>query len=149
MPSIQETIAARKRSMIPPRLVKGAAILGRLWREGTRCRSEWSAPCPCAESNDFCTAKKLWLGLVRELNDGGYPAGLSGNEGFLVLECMTEQMLTASGLTITKAIPGSRSTMRFGRNGTCLQTLLDLQALEGTTDYDSAVQAVVKIQGTL
>lgn len=146
MTTIQETVAAKQRSMIPSRLVKGAEVLGRLWRDGVRCVSQWSGVCPCATPNDFCLSKKKWLALVREYNGGQYPAGLSGAEGFLVLECMTEAMLTASGLTIVKEVPGARSPIRFGRNGTCLQTLLDLQALEGTPEYGEAVEAVVKIQ---
>jgi hypothetical protein len=146
MSSIQETIAAKQRAMIPGRLVKGAGILGRLWRDNVRCRSDWSGVCPCQPQNDFCVAKSKWLTLVREYNDGVYPAGLSGNEGFLVLECMTEEMLTASGFTIVKEVPGARSPIRFGRNGTCLQTLLDLQELEGTPVYAEAVEAVVRIQ---
>jgi hypothetical protein len=146
MSSIQETIAAKQRAMIPSRLMKGAGVLGNLWRQGIRCRSDWSGVCPCEPKSLFCEKKALWLSLVREYNGDIYPAGLSGNEAFLVLECMTEEMLTASGLTIVKEVPGARSPIRFGRNGTCLQTLLDLQALEGTTVYQEALDAVVKIQ---
>lgn len=146
MTTIQDTIAAKQKVMIPARLVKGAAILGQLWRDGVRCRSEWSGVCPCAEPNDFCRSKAKWLGFVREFNDGKYPAGLTGTEGFLVLECMTEEALMASGITILKAVPGARVPIRVGRNGTCLQTILDLAALEGTAEYDEAVEAVVRIQ---
>lgn len=146
MTTIQETIAAKQKAMIPTRLVRGAEVLGRLWRDGVRCRSEWSGVCPCAEPNDFCLSKKKWLGLVREFNGGVYPCGLSGTEGFLVLECMTEEALMASGITILKSVPGARVPIRVGRNGTCLQTILDLAALEGTPEYDGAVEAVVRIQ---
>ncbi len=146
MTTIQETIAEKQRAMIPQRLVRGAEILGRLWKEGVRCRSEWSGVCPCDPPNDFCLSKKKWLGLVLELHGGKYPADLSGTEGFLVLDCMTMEMLTASGLTILKVVPGARVPIRVGRKGTCLQTILDLAALEGTADYDAAVEAVVRIQ---
>lgn len=148
-PSIHQIIADRKKSMIPPRLVKGAAVLGRLWQEGVRCVSEWSGPCPCPAPNDFCLTKQKWLALVREMNDGKYPYGLSGCEGFLVLECMTEAAFQASGLTILKAIPGTKVPIRIGRKGTCFQTIYDLAELEGTSDYAAAVEAVVKIQGVL
>ncbi len=144
--SIQQIVADRKKSMIPPRLVKGAAVLGRLWRDGICCVSEWSGVCPCPAPNDFCLSKKKWLGFVRDLHDGGYPHGLSGNEAFLVLECMDSKAFEASGLTIMKAVPGARVPIRIGRKGTCLQTILDLQALEGTPEYADAVEAVVRIQ---
>jgi hypothetical protein len=146
MPSIQEIVAARKRAMIPPRLAKGAAVLGRLWREGVRCRSEWSGVCPCEAPNDFCLSKRKWLGLVLEMYGGQYPHGLTGCEGFLVLECMDERCFEASGLTILKTVPGARAPIRVGRKGTCLQTILDLAALEGTPEYAGAVEAVVRIQ---
>jgi hypothetical protein len=135
-----------RRSTIPARLVRGAAVLGRLWRDGIRCVSEWSGICPCPAPSDFCLSKLKWLGLVREFNGGKYPSDLSGTEGFLVLDCMTEEMLTASGLTILKTVPGARVPIRVGRKGTCLQTILDLAALEGTADYAAAVESVVRIQ---
>ncbi len=149
--SILDRIEAAKKSAIPQRLIQGAAVLGKLWREQIRCISEWSGPCPCPAPNDFCEAKKKWLGLVRELHDGKYPAGLSGTEGFLVLECMTEEMLTASGLTILKEVPGARSLIRVGRNGTCLQTILDLQEIleKEPESYADAVESVVRIQEIL
>lgn len=146
MSSIQETIAAKQRAMIPSRLVKGAEILGRLYKEGDRCVSEWTGICPCEPKRNFCVAKRKWLDLVLELHGGKYPHGLSGNEGFLVLECMDQAAFDASGLTILKAIPGARVPIRVGRNGTCLQTILDLQALEGTPDYEIAVECVIRIQ---
>jgi hypothetical protein len=145
----QETlkrIEAVKKAAIPPRLVKGAVILGRLWVEGNRCLGEWSGICPCPAQNDFCEVKKKWLSLVRDLYDGKYPHDLSGCEGFLVLECMDGKMFEASGLTILKTVPGARVPIRVGRKGTCLQTILDLAALEGTADYAAAVESVVRIQ---
>lgn len=151
MTTIQETIAARQKAAIPQRLVKGAAILGRLWREGVRCRSEWSGLCPCAAPTDFCLAKRKWLELVRELHDGKYPHDLSGNEGFLVLECMDGAAFEASGLTIVKEVPGSRALIRIGREGTSRQTLLDLQEIyeKDPAHYAEAVEAVVRIQEVL
>lgn len=144
--NIQETIDAKKKAMIPSRLVRGAEVLGRLWREGNRCVSEWSGVCPCDPKKDFCVAKRKWLDLVLELNGGKYPHGLSGNEGFLVLECMDQAAFDASELTILKTVPGARSPIRVGRNGTCLQTMLDLAALEGTDDYAAALETVIRIQ---
>jgi len=146
MASIQETIAARKRAGLPPRLTKGAAVLGRLWRENVRCVSQWAGICPCPAPNDFCLVKKKWLGLVKEYYGGKYPHNLSGCEGFLVLECMDQAQLDASELTILRSVPGAPVPIRVGRNGTCLQTILDLAALEGTDVHAEAVAAVVKIQ---
>ena len=149
--SIQDIIKARKNSMIPSRLAKGAAVLGRLWQEGVRCVSAWSGVCPCESPNDFCLGKKKWLGLVKELYDGKYPHGLSGAEGFLVLECMTEAMFVASGLTIVRSVPGSQVPIRIGRKGTSFQTILDLESIYESDPavYNDAVQAVVKIQAVL
>src|SRR5262245_28923914 len=112
MSYIEDRIQAAKKSAIPPRLIRGAEILGRLWRDGVRCVSAWSGICPCPAPNDFCASKEKWLGLVRELHGGRYPHGLSGTEGFLVLECMDEAMFTASGLTILKTVPGARAPIR-------------------------------------
>lgn len=148
MSDIASIVAARKRDGIPPRLIKGAEILGRLWREKVRCLGEWGPVCPCAAPTDFCVAKRRWLGLVREMHDGKYPHGLSGTEGFLVLECMSTAAFEASGLTIVKALPGSRELIRVGRGGTCPQTILDLEELytNDPAGYAAGIEAVVKIQ---
>lgn len=148
MTTIQETIAAKQRAMIPQRLTRGAEVLGRLWREGARCRSEWAGICPCAEPNDFCLSKLKWLGLVKEFHGGKYPHELSGLEGFLVLECMTQKDFEASGLTIVRTMPGARSPIRVGRGGTCPQTILDLREIyeNDPANYAAAVECVVKIQ---
>jgi hypothetical protein len=149
--SIQAIIASKKKAMIPARLEKGAAVLGRLWQEEVRCLSGWSGICPCESPNDFCLGKKKWLSLVKELYDGKYPYGLSGTEGFLVLECMTERMFIASGLTIVKNVPGAQAPIRIGRKGTVFQTILDLESIYESDPavYNDAVQAVVKIQAIL
>ena len=146
MNSIQEAIAAKQRMMIPGRLVKGAEVLGRLWREKVRCISEWSGVCPCAEPNDFCTTKKKWLGLVLEYHGGKYPYDLVGHEGLLVLECMDAKMFEASGLTILLELPPKRALLRVGRKGTCGQTILDLAAIPAGEERDAAIESVVRIQ---
>jgi hypothetical protein len=146
MTTIQETIAAKQRSMIPSRLLRGAAVLGELWRAGTKCRSEWSGICPCSTPNNFCIAKKRWLGLLLEASGGKYPYDLSGNEGFLVLECMDAKMFEATGLTIVLALPGVRAPLRIGRHGTCGQTIMDLVAIPDGPERKEAIEAVVMIQ---
>ncbi len=146
MSTVQETIAAKQKLMIPQRLVKGAEVLGQLWREGVRCGGEWGNICVCQTPNDFCTAKKRFLALVRELHDGKYPYDLSGNEGILVLECMDAKMFEASGLTIVLEVPPKRAILRIGRKGTCGQTIVDLVSIPAGEDRDRAIEAVVKIQ---
>jgi hypothetical protein len=146
MTTIQETIIAKQKAMIPSRLIHGAEILGRLYREQVRCLGEWSAVCPCPVPNDFCLSKKKWLGLVRELHDGKYPHDLAGHEGLLILECMDSRMFEASGLTIVLEIPPKRALLRIGRKGTCGQTILDLVAIPAGEERDAAVEAVVRIQ---
>jgi hypothetical protein len=151
--SIQETIAARKRAMIVPRLIKGSEVLGRLWREGTRCRSEWSGICPCEAPSDFCIAKQKWLGLVRDLCGGppyalpwNAPHVLSGSEGYLVFELMSRKMIEATGLTIRIARPGDRVPLRIGPKGTDFQTVIDLAEIDDDAVQAVAVDAVIKLQ---
>lgn len=146
MTTIQDKIRAKEKAMIPQRLVRGAEVLGELWRGGIRCGGEWGPLCVCQNPNDFCTAKKRFLGLVREYHDGKYPFELVGHEGLLVLECMDSKMFEASGLTIVLEVPPKRALMRIGRKGTCGQTILDLVAIPAGEDRDKAIEAVVRIQ---
>lgn len=151
--SIQETIAAKKRAMIVPRLIKGAGVLGRLYREGIYCLSQWSGLCPCPAPTDFCCAKLKWLGLIRELCGGppyetpwNSPQVLSGTEGYLVLELMSRKMFEATGLTIRTARPGDRVPLRIGPKGTHFQTIIDLAAIDDDAVQAVALDAVVKLQ---
>lgn len=153
MSSAVEVIRQQEKAMIPTRLVRGAEILGRLWREGVRCLGEWSGACPCVTKTDFCQVKESWLGLVKELVggppydlpwNGGYV--LSGTEGWLVLEAMTVRMVKATGLTLKIATPGERALLRVGPKGTDFGTLIDLAAISPGPDQDAAVDAIVKIQ---
>ena len=123
--------------MTRDRLIKGAGILGDLWRQGNRCGAAWSGICVCITVKTFCLAKKKWLGLLRELHGGGYPSDLSGNEGFLVLECMDEAMLEAAGLKILKVLPPARALRRIPKGDNDFGALLKVAeatgAQEGTT----------------
>lgn len=151
---ILDRIEAVKRSAIPDRLIKGAEVLGRLWRKGVRCVSLWSGICPCSQKNDFCTAKTKWLGIVREFYGGppyalpwNFPYVLSGTEGYFLLEAMSRKMFEATGLTIRIARPEDGVPIRIGPRGTNFQTIIDLAALQ---DDDAvlavAVDAVIKLQ---
>ena len=156
MSTIEETIKARERAMLPTRLVRGATVLGELWRGGVRCLGEWSRICPCAAGSgetDFCAAKRRWVGILVELCGGppyvtpwNAPHALSGNESFFVLEAMSRRMIEATGLTLRIATPGERALLRVGPKGTDFGTLLDLAAIPDGPDQDAALEAVVKIQ---
>lgn len=58
------------------RLLKGAEILGNLWRKSEeRCSAGWSLdPCTCEPKKKFCMARLQWLTLSieaeRELHEG-------------------------------------------------------------------------------
>lgn len=145
MSSIHEIIAAKKKAVLPSRLLAGAKILGDLWRSGVKCQSGWSGICPCDEKTDFCDAKARWIGLLVELH-GGLPYELSGNEGYLVLEAMTVKMFEATGLTIRIARPGDRVPLRIGPKGTDFQTVIDLAAIDDDAEQAVAHDAVVKLQ---
>jgi hypothetical protein len=123
------------------RLVKGAGVLGRLWREGGRCDSGWTGFCRCSPKTDFCRAKTRWVSLLLDLHLG-WPYDLTGEEEFAVVEAMTVTAFTASGLTAAVEVPGARRPLRFGRNGTIWKTLVDLAIANDPT----AVEAVVKVQ---
>lgn len=146
MGDVESRVKEVQRSMIPGRLRRGAEVLGRLWRSGIRCLSEWSGVCPCATPTDFCVAKKKWLGLVRELHDGQYPYDLSGCEELLVLECMDARQFEATGLTILLALPGVRAPLRIGHSGTCGRTIIDLVAIPDGPERTAAIESVVLIQ---
>lgn len=122
--------------MTRDRLIKGAGILGDLWRQGNRCGAAWSGICVCITVKTFCLAKKKWLGLLRELHGGSYPNDLSGNEGFLVLECMDEAMLGAADLKILKVLPPGRALLRIPKGENDFGALLKIAeagAQEGMT----------------
>lgn len=123
-------ITEEQKAVLHGRLVKGAGILGTLWRDGIRCISAWSGICPCSVRNGFCTSKIKWLALLKELYDGWFPYDLAGYEGFLVLECMDVAMFDASGLQILKTAPGARAPIRIHRNESHFQAALDLAIAE-------------------
>lgn len=97
---------------IQERLVKGAAVLGRLWREGNRCEMTWAQVCTCAAKSVFCTAKEQWVALFdqlmdeRKLNPGISEEREIGAGIFGIVEAMTSAELSASGLTLTLEVDG-------------------------------------------
>lgn len=110
------------------RLVAGASILLKLWRQGIRCGGGWSMNCSCHERVDFCAAKEKWIGLLKELH-GDLPYNvrgtdavgaimgrslLTGAEPFFIVEAMTPKMIQASGLTVLVETPGARKPLKMG-----------------------------------
>lgn len=85
------------------RLVRGAAVLGRLWREEKRCDLGLAFDCFCADEklSEFCRAKRQWTKLFCETGRDGIDFGPSDGNGFGVIEAMTSAELNASGLTLT------------------------------------------------
>jgi hypothetical protein len=141
-----ERVEAAKKSALPSRLLKGAGLLGQLWRDGTRCVSMWSRVCPCSPQNDFCQVKLKWIKLLEEYYDG-IPFGLSGNEPFYVIEAMKVSQFRATGLTALVDVPHASTPIRVGVRGTTWKTLVDLAELQ---DDDAvlavAIDAVLKLQ---
>ena len=137
---IQEIIKTKQRAMLPTRLLRGAEILGNLWRSGVRCSGGWGSACSCPQATDFCTTKDRWVALYVEY------VGTKNQGPIDVLQAMSVRQFEATGLTVLVLVPGSEIPIRVGKNGTLWQTISDLGALEGTTDYGPALQAVLNIQ---
>jgi hypothetical protein len=159
MTTIENRISEIQKSALPSRLLRGAEILGRLYRAGQRCLSGWSRICPCQTPTDFCQAKVKWVQVNDEYYDGP-PFGLAGHEPYYVIEAMRVSQFRALGLTTLVHVPTrtvidgtggvgvvESETIRVGVKGTTWKTLLDLAALQ---DDDAAlavaVDAVVKLQ---
>jgi hypothetical protein len=90
---------------VSDRLKKGAAILGRLWKDNVRCPEAWSVilegndpgkplDCFCEEKTKFCKGKKQWLDLVGKEKRPVY----QGEYG--LIETLTGKEFEASGLTV-------------------------------------------------
>jgi hypothetical protein len=141
-----DRVEAAKKSALPSRLLKGASLLGQLWKDGVRCVSLWSRVCPCEPKTSFCEVKRKWIALAEEYYEGP-PHGLSGSEPFYVVEAMTVSQFRAAGLTALVEVPCSQVPIRVGIRGTTWKTIVDLAELQ---DDDAvlavAVDAVIKIQ---
>jgi hypothetical protein len=123
----EERIAEVQKSAIPARLLNGAPILGKLWRDRQRCSGGWSALCPCDDEKEtlFCQAKERWVGLLREFNPPGL-AELHEADPFFIIKAMTVSMFEASQLTATISIPGTEKPIKVGPGMTALSTLISL-----------------------
>jgi hypothetical protein len=142
-----ESFVRWQRAHLRARLLRGAKVLGTLWRTGARCKGEWSAVCPCDPQGIFCRAKERWVKIFGELHGEEEVARLRRDGGrFGLLLAMTVRQFEATGLTLLVEVPGGKEPIRVGANGTSWKTLLDLAALRSTPDYDDALGAVLKIQ---
>ena len=138
-----------RRDGLKGRLVKGAQILGRLWREGVKCEASWSMKCPCGEgATAFCEAKIKWIGVLSDHHDGVWPYGLEGTEPFFVIDAMSRSMFDASGLTMKIDAPLS-CQIKIGPKGVDWSAIRDLTAMLDAPDFQEAIEAVVAIQTVL
>jgi hypothetical protein len=125
------------------RLRQGAAYVGRLWRDGIRCRDSWSGLCSCGDlETAFCRGKKRWIQVLLDRHGLMWPYGLTGREPFAVIEAMTLSMFRASGLTAIADLPGAKSPVKIGPKGAAWDTVRDLGAVEPGEGRDEAIRAV-------
>lgn len=119
-----------RKGAIPQRLASGAGHLGRMWKEGTRCKSSWRATCACGlDQNSFCRTKLKWVGLLVEFY-GIFPDGLTGEEEYFVIEAMTLSMVKASGLVVLVEVPGARKPLKLGGDNEIWNILNELEAMD-------------------
>jgi hypothetical protein len=86
------------------RLLKGAEVLGRLFRSGVFCQNGWGMICTCPVQTEFCKAKTKWLGLA----SADYIGRLRPDQGspFYLLESMRCSEADALGLECTVNFEG-------------------------------------------
>lgn len=99
------------------RLMKGASVLAKLWREGKRCASRgWAPACECVpdQKTKFCGAKMFWVSLATQ--DG---REVRENEGwgiFLAMRAKELEAVESSGLTLVIEHP-DHGRIRIGKKG--------------------------------
>lgn len=123
MNEIEAKQQAAQRALIPGRLLKGASIIARLWREGKRCGDGWNSLCRCNPQNDFCAVKAKWVALDEEFRP--HAEILIGRPTpFKVIEEMTLRELAATGLTIEIEWNGNK--VKVGPKGTSWSTIKEI-----------------------
>jgi hypothetical protein len=138
----------------PPaeRLVKGAAVLGTLFRKKIVCASGWRyVACSCEPKTEFCKARALWIDLLtKEIVAGGRDPGLVGDAGegvvrvdddheFALVLMMTSAEFEASGLTLHLDFP-EIGVVKVGPKGT-----LAWKAFRDKTKNASDLKLVMKV----
>ena len=133
---------------MPGRLLKGAEVLGRLWKSDIRCKDGWRRGCGChGLATDFCHAKLKWLDIRLRFQPGLLEEWeMTGEEEYFVVEAMMLKQFEASGITAVVGAPGVEGQIRFGTKGTYWWTLLDLALTVPGEDREQTWKDVVKIQ---
>ena len=150
MAEITDRIKEIQRQALSNRLIRGAEILGDFRRRGLFCSLGWSSGCYCSPKSDFCLAKLRWVELYCSLSDDEATSWiLFGSGEFGVIEAMTVRQWHATKLTALVEVPYSKKPIRVGPRGTTWKTIVDLSALQGTADYEPALQSVLKLQGAI
>lgn len=148
MSSILDRIEQVRKGALPQRLAAGASHLGRMWREGVRCKSAWRSTCACGlDQTSFCRTKLKWVGLLVELY-GFFPDGLTGEEEYFVIEAMTLSMVKASGLTVLVEVLGARKPIKMGGALENWNLLNELEEMD-PDDVPGFLEAVVLMQEKL
>lgn len=146
--SALDRIEQIKKGSLPQRLAAGAGHLGRMWKEGVRCKSSWKSTCSCGlDQNSFCRTKLKWVGLLVELY-GIFPDGLTGDEEYFVIEAMTLSMVKASGLVVLVEVLGARKPIKMGGALENWNLLNELGAMD-PDDVPGFLEAVVLVQEKL
>lgn len=137
--TIEDKIAAAQRSILPGRLIKGAGVLGKLWRAGDVCAGGLRRACPpeCLHGQ-FCAVREKWVGLLSEY-DPDRLAYVDPDSPMFLVEVMTARELTETGWTVSIEYPG-QGVVKFGAKG---QPWPELQEI-GSSSY--VWGEVVKIQ---
>jgi hypothetical protein len=147
MTTIQERVLFAQRSGIPTRLLHGAEVLGRLWREKVRCKSGWASGCSCEPPTDFCAVKAKWVALYIEYTGFENSGWLAFNEPFGVIEAMSVRQFEATGITVRVELPGASVPLLVGPKGTWWKTVSDLGAIDDVVDRQIALDAAMRFQG--
>lgn len=148
MSAILDRIEQIKKGSGSQRLSTGAGHLGRMWKDGIRCKSGWRSTCACGlDQNSFCRTKLKWIGILQEFY-GGFPYDLTGVEEFFVIEAMTLSMVKASGLVLLVEVPGARKPIRVGGDLENWNFLPELGAMDPDS-IPAFLEAVVLVQEKL
>lgn len=113
------------------RLLRGAQMLGALWRSRVRCADGWLPVCACPAPTRFCTVKQQWAELARRC---GRPIEADTN----LFEVMTVPEFEAAAITVRLD-----NGVSVGPKG-----FIPLQAVAGLEENRDAIPAVLKVLAT-
>jgi hypothetical protein len=149
---VTDTATEKPKPPAAERLLKGAAVLGTLWRKNVRCPEAWkSHECKCEPKTEFCKARSLWLNLlVQEIVAGSRDPGMVGEAGadtvrwdddseFAMVLMMTSAEFEASGLTLHLDFP-EIGVVKVGPKGT-----IPWKAFREKTKNANDIKLVLKV----